>query len=79
MTSSSSLLQVTGSGYNHKMPVLLAMLLDKISSFTVVPERFAVVREQLAKEYNNVKYQQPYQWAMYRMEVRCVLFVGTVS
>lgn len=28
-----------------------------------------MVSEALAKEYANVRYQQPYQWAMYRSEV----------
>lgn len=33
------------------------------------PERFAVVREALAKEYANVRFGQPYQWALYRLDV----------
>ena len=35
----------------------------------VLADRFAVVREEVAKEYANMKYQQPYQWAMYRREL----------
>jgi hypothetical protein len=32
--------------------------------------RFAVVSEAVAREYANLAYQQPYQWAMYKAEVR---------
>jgi secreted Zn-dependent insulinase-like peptidase len=35
----------------------------------VDPERFAAVREALAKEYSNVRYGQPYHWAMYRLDM----------
>ncbi len=27
------------------------------------------MREELSREYANISYQQPYQWAMYRLEV----------
>jgi insulysin len=62
--------QIHAAGYNHKLPVLLDLLLDRLASFDVLPERFSVVAEALVKEYANVKYQQPYQWALYRSEVR---------
>jgi hypothetical protein len=39
--------------------------------------RFAVVSEALSKEYANVRYQQPYQWAMYRNEVRAAPHLHT--
>ena len=61
--------QIHAAGYNHKLPVLLDLLLDRLAAFQVLPDRFAVVAEALVKEYANVKYQQPYQWAMYRSEV----------
>ncbi len=40
-------------GYNHKLPTLLDMLLDKAAHFEVQSERFAVIKEQLTKEYAN--------------------------
>ena len=57
-------------GYNHKLPVLLELLVAKAANFTVNPERFAVVKESLTKDYANVLFGQPYQWAMNRAEVR---------
>lgn len=62
--------QVSCQGYSQKLPVLLGLILDDLANFKVKPDRFAVVAEALAREYANVAYQQPYQWAMYRAEVR---------
>lgn len=41
----------------------------------VDPEAFAAVREALDKEYANVRFGQPYQWAMYRLDVSGRRFV----
>lgn len=57
-------------GYSQKLPVLLGLLVDQLSAFTVRPDRFAVMAEAAAREYANVAFQQVYQWAMYRAEVR---------
>lgn len=35
----------------------------------VKPDRFAVVRDELRKEYQNMKYSQPYSLALYRADV----------
>lgn len=32
----------------------------------IKPDRFAVMVEEVTKEYRNMKYGQPYSWAMYR-------------
>ncbi|KAL6987137.1 Insulin-degrading enzyme-like 1, peroxisomal, variant 2 [Sarracenia purpurea var. burkii] len=57
--------QVTVVGYNHKLRILVATVIEKISKFEVKPERFAVIKEMLTKDYQNFKFQQPYQQAMY--------------
>ncbi|KAL9232570.1 hypothetical protein vseg_007669 [Gypsophila vaccaria] len=57
--------QVTVVGYNHKLRNLLDMVVDKIVKFEVKPDRFAVIKETIIKEYQNYKFQQPYQQAMY--------------
>lgn len=62
-------LQLSCQGYSEKLPVLLGLLLEELANFKVKPERFAVVKEAVAREYANTAYQQPYQWAMYRSEV----------
>jgi insulysin len=50
--------------------VLLDLLLDSLAGFRVRPDRFAVMAEAAGREYANVAFQQVYQWAMYRAEVR---------
>ncbi|KAJ8755593.1 hypothetical protein K2173_022172 [Erythroxylum novogranatense] len=57
--------QVTVLGYNHKLAMLLETVIGKITKFEVKPDRFAVIKEMITKEYENFKFQQPYQQAMY--------------
>ncbi|KAF5474140.1 hypothetical protein F2P56_006066 [Juglans regia] len=57
--------QVTLVGYNHKLRALLETVLEKIAIFKVKADRFSVIKEMVTKEYQNVKFQQPYQQAMY--------------
>ncbi|CAA0837441.1 Zinc-metallopeptidase- peroxisomal [Striga hermonthica] len=57
--------QVTVVGYNHKLNLLLHTVINQIAKFEVKPERFAVIKELVTKEYQNLKFQQPYQQAMY--------------
>ncbi|KAK6149150.1 hypothetical protein DH2020_016675 [Rehmannia glutinosa] len=57
--------QITVVGYNHKLKILLETVIKQIANFEVKPERFAVIKELVTKEYQNLKFQQPYQQAMY--------------
>ncbi|MCL7036080.1 hypothetical protein MKW94_027516 [Papaver nudicaule] len=57
--------QVIVTGYNHKMMILVDKIFEQIQEFKVKPERFAVIKETVLKEYQNYKFQQPYQQAMY--------------
>lgn len=52
-------------GYNHKLKVLLETVIDRIANFTVKPDRFSVIKEMVLKDFQNYKFQQPYQQAMY--------------
>ncbi|OIW21916.1 hypothetical protein TanjilG_14752 [Lupinus angustifolius] len=38
---------------------------EKIATFRVKTDRFSVIKETVTKEYQNLKYQQPYQQAMH--------------
>ncbi|WIA09647.1 hypothetical protein OEZ85_009034 [Tetradesmus obliquus] len=69
LTNHLSGFQLSCQGYSEKLPVLLGLLLEELANFKVKPERFAVVKEAVAREYANTAYQQPYQWAMYRSEL----------
>ncbi|OVA19405.1 Peptidase M16 [Macleaya cordata] len=57
--------QVIVTGYNHKMRILVDKIFEQIQEFKVKPDRFAVIKETVIKEYQNFKFQQPYQQAMY--------------
>ncbi|KAI4325648.1 hypothetical protein MLD38_031029 [Melastoma candidum] len=58
-------LQVTIVGYNHKLKILLETVIAKIAKFEVRPDRFDVIQEVVLKDYQNMKFQQPYHQAMY--------------
>ncbi|KAL3533780.1 hypothetical protein ACH5RR_007301 [Cinchona calisaya] len=55
--------QVTLVGYNDKMRTLLETVIEKIAKFEVKPDRFSVIKELVIKDYQNLKFQQPYQQA----------------
>ncbi|XWS56279.1 hypothetical protein CRYUN_Cryun09bG0072300 [Craigia yunnanensis] len=57
--------KVTLVGYNHKLRILLETVVHKIANFEVKPDRFSVIKEMVMKDYQNFKFQQPYQQAMY--------------
>ena len=50
------------AGYVDKLPRLLQLILDRLASFTVKPERFAVMKEKFVEFYKNWDHQQPYAW-----------------
>ncbi|CAN6586428.1 unnamed protein product [Malus baccata var. baccata] len=64
ITQTDSGFQVTLVGYNHKLRILLETVVEKIASFKVKADRFAVIKEMLMKEYQNLKFKQPYEQAM---------------
>ncbi|KAM0952033.1 putative insulysin [Dioscorea sansibarensis] len=57
--------QVVVVGYNHKLRILLEMIISKIKQFEVKLDRFSVIKETTMKDYQNFKFQQPYHQAMY--------------
>ncbi|KAI3864340.1 hypothetical protein MKX03_026913 [Papaver bracteatum] len=57
--------QVIVTGYNHKMRILVDKIFEQIQEFKVKPERFSVIKETALKEYQNSKFDQPYEQAMY--------------
>ncbi|XP_020586970.1 insulin-degrading enzyme-like 1, peroxisomal [Phalaenopsis equestris] len=57
--------QVTVAGYNHKMQSLLGTVVDKIKNLEVKEDRFSVIKETVKKGYDNFRFRQPYEQAMY--------------
>ncbi|PGH09771.1 insulysin [Blastomyces parvus] len=60
LTASVFGLEVSVSGYNDKMAVLLEKVLHSMRDFKVKPDRFKVVKQRMADAFSNSEYQQPY-------------------
>ena len=61
--------RMTASGYTHKLMTLVDMVLDHMLNLSISDDRFQVVKEQVHREFQNYKYIQPYQRAMYSSSV----------
>ena len=53
-------LDVSVSGYNDKMSVLLEKVLLSMRDLVVNPDRFHIIKERLTRAYRNADYQQPF-------------------
>lgn len=60
------------AGFRHKQSILLSKIMDKMTRFTVDQRRFAVHKENLARQLKNFKANQPYKHALYYMGVLLV-------
>ena len=54
-------LNISVSGYNEKMPVLLEKVLTCMRNIEIKPERFRIVKERIIRSYRNWEFAQPYQ------------------
>ena len=59
-------------GFRHKQSILLSKIMDKMTQFTVDQRRFAVHKENLARQLKNFRADQPYKHALYFMGVLLV-------
>jgi len=48
------------SGYNDKLPVLLAKVLSTMRDLEIKEDRFGIIKERLGRGYRNCAFQQPY-------------------
>ena len=53
-------LDISVSGYNDKMSVLLEKVLLSMRDLVVNPDRFHIIKERLTRSYRNAEYQQPF-------------------
>ncbi|KAH7042656.1 a-pheromone processing metallopeptidase Ste23 [Macrophomina phaseolina] len=51
---------ISVSGYNDKMSILLEKVLTTMRDLEVREERFSIVKERLIRAFRNTEYQQPY-------------------
>ncbi|CAM6127653.1 unnamed protein product [Calypogeia fissa] len=57
--------QVSVSGYNDKLIVLMEKVIEKIVNFEVDDDRFNIMMQKTLKDLLNFRFQQPYQQALY--------------
>ncbi|KAK9447853.1 Metalloenzyme, LuxS/M16 peptidase-like protein [Limtongia smithiae] len=57
-------IHIDAQGYNHKLATLLTTVLQEIRDFKVNPERFAVIKERLHRDYRNMEFTVPYHQIM---------------
>jgi insulysin len=60
VASHSMGLEITVSGYNDKLPVLLEKVLITMRDLEVKPDRFEIIKERLLRGLKNWDFQQPY-------------------
>jgi len=58
-------LQLKVKGYSDKLPILLKKLVDKLTNFTIDPQRFKILKESYVRALQNFRAEQPYQHAAY--------------
>jgi len=69
LRATSQGIMISASGYHHRLPHLARAVLQKTFSKLVASDRFAVIQEKLKKDYANMKFEQPYQMALYELSV----------
>ncbi|KAL6770545.1 hypothetical protein ACKKBF_B31700 [Auxenochlorella protothecoides x Auxenochlorella symbiontica] len=56
-------------GHSHTLPRLVQTVLDSLLEFEVLPHRFELAKEHQAKDYANMRHEQPYQHGLYLLSV----------
>ncbi|PWN29969.1 hypothetical protein BDZ90DRAFT_229012 [Jaminaea rosea] len=56
---------ISVDGYNDKLPVLLGHILKAVRNFEVDPARFEIIKDTVARGYENFRLEAPYQHANY--------------
>ena len=69
LRASTQGLLISVSGYHHRLPRLAAAVLKRVLAGEISSERFDVVKEKMAKEYANMRFEQPYQVALYEVSL----------
>lgn len=55
------------SGFNDKQHVLLAKIVEKLKTIQLREDRFAILKDQLLRDWKNARMNAPYQHARYYM------------
>jgi len=60
---------LTFSGYHHTLPLLVKSVLSAVIETEVLGDRFEIAAEKLSRDFANMKFEQPYQLALYDLAV----------
>ncbi|KAJ5575534.1 hypothetical protein N7535_002460 [Penicillium sp. DV-2018c] len=60
LSATSTGLDISVSGYNDKMSVLLDKVLHTMRGLVINQDRFNIIKERLTRAFRNAEYQQPY-------------------
>jgi insulysin len=67
LSESSLGFEISGSGYNEKLPILMLEFISIIKEFKVRPDRFLIVKEKLIRAFKNARLNQPYDQALSKL------------
>lgn len=56
---------ITVAGFNHKAPVLLETIVDTLRKLEISPALYDRIKDKVIKGYQNFKFKQAYQHALY--------------
>lgn len=65
LSADSNGLTLALSGYNHKLPLLLKVVLEKMRSLVIKQDRFDILKEKMVRGIKNFNLEQPYSIAAY--------------
>lgn len=57
------------AGYNDKLDTLLKKILERLTGFTIEPQRFDIIKEAYERGLRNFRAEQPHQHAIYYTSV----------
>jgi insulysin len=65
-------LQLAFSGYSHKLLTLAEDVVKRLLAFKPNAERFEILKEVMTKDFENTKFDQPYQQGIYSTSLLCL-------
>lgn len=69
LTASLDGLSLVFAGYNHKMPVLVRKVVERMRNLEIKEDRFQVIKEDVTRFIRNFELEQPYQHAVYDQQM----------
>ncbi|QDZ21486.1 insulinase-like metalloprotease [Chloropicon primus] len=65
-------IQLVFAGYSHKLLDLVEEVIKRLLAFKPKLERYEVLKELMQKDFENTRFDQPYQQAIYATSILCL-------